>query len=306
MTIENSKWAPDFIGIGTMKAASYWIYRCLEAHPEICVSSRKELHYFDMNYKNGEKWYRSFFRHCEQRKICGEYTPAYMAYPNAPFLIQRNYPDVKLFACLRNPVERAYSHYRFGVSRKGKMSIYKNFEDALENDESLVKIGLYYQQLKVYFDLFPDENIFIFLYDDIRKDPAQSLQKLYSFLGVDATFVPSMTNTKEGVTGTRIAELRIPYLNTILYRAGNYFHGSSLDRILSSLGIKSWISRLAQANRKFVDAKPSQQIDLPPLSQDTYNKLSMLFRDDVNNLETLINHDLSAWRNEATISSNTH
>jgi hypothetical protein len=121
MNSKHKNEGPDFIGIGAMKAATYWIYHCLDAHPEICMSSRKELHFFEKpaNYRMGIGWYTSHFSHCSEGKVLGEITPAYLSSPDAPVLIHRHYPRVKIFACLRNPVERAYSHYRFEVVRKG-------------------------------------------------------------------------------------------------------------------------------------------------------------------------------------------
>src|SRR6056297_2233099 len=129
MNKERENFSPDFIGIGAMKAATSWIYKCLIEHPEVCGSSKKELHFFDrpQNYKKGIDYYISFFKHCPQDKAKGEYTPNYLYSPATPELISRHFPNVKIIVCLRNPAERAWSHYLFSVKKKGRLSLYKNF-----------------------------------------------------------------------------------------------------------------------------------------------------------------------------------
>ncbi|MFX0073102.1 MAG: sulfotransferase domain-containing protein, partial [Candidatus Hermodarchaeota archaeon] len=113
----NSSFAPDFIGIGAMKAASEWILSCLDEHPEICVTSYKEINFFNKpyNYEKGLKYYYKFFSHCPKDKIKGEFTPSYMLSPMSADLIYKTFPQVKLIVCLRNPAERAYSDYRYNI-----------------------------------------------------------------------------------------------------------------------------------------------------------------------------------------------
>ncbi len=123
----NKKQKIDFIGIGAAKAASTWIFTCLNEHPEICSDSRKETNFFSRyyNYKKGIKYYYSLFSHCSEDKIKGEFSPTYISSPQAPYLIYKHFPEVKLIACLRNPVDRAYSEYNFRVRTKSGIYIYK-------------------------------------------------------------------------------------------------------------------------------------------------------------------------------------
>lgn len=297
MTSKMTQWRPDFLGIGAMKSATYWFYTCLVAHPEVCMGARKEIHFFDTpsNQKKGVDWYESFFSHCQQDTKQGEITPNYINTPGTAALIQQHYPDVKLFACLRNPVERAYSHYRFNVVRKGHMSIYDSFEQALEKDESLVEMGMYCKQLKAYFERFPKENILILLYDDIGKDPIGILRSLYSFIGVDSSFVPEMVQTRKGVTGTRVAEYKIPFINPLLFRIRDRIRGGLLDRVLGSMGVKAWLRTLILKNRRMVDAKSGQEPVFPPLSDETYQSLVTIFEQDIKGLEELLDRDLNIW-----------
>lgn len=125
----NHKQSPDFIGIGVMKAATTWIFQCLVEHPDICGSSKKEIHFFDRpeNYKKGLEYYKAFFNNCSHDKVKGEYTPRYIFSKDAPELIYKNFLDVKIIACLRNPVDRAASHYKFSVCQNGRLSVFCSF-----------------------------------------------------------------------------------------------------------------------------------------------------------------------------------
>src|SRR6056297_562433 len=103
----------DFIGIGAQKAGTSSIFHFLKEHPEICTSSKKEIHFFDKeyNYLKGIKFYRKFFNNCSSKNIKGEFTPRYIYHPKVAQRIKKYFPDVKLIVSLRNPIERAISHY---------------------------------------------------------------------------------------------------------------------------------------------------------------------------------------------------
>lgn len=110
---------PDFIGIGVQRAGTTRIYELLKQHSEICMPTyRKEVHYFDRYYHKGERWYRSLFDHCKG-KIVGEITPAYIYDEKCAERIHKLLPDVKLIAILRNPIDRAYSQFKFTIREKG-------------------------------------------------------------------------------------------------------------------------------------------------------------------------------------------
>jgi len=204
---------PDFIGIGAMKAATTWIFQCLVEHPQVCSNSKKEIHFFDKpeKYQKGIDLYLSFFKDCpshsfdktQDRRIKGEFTPAYIFSKQAPDLIHKHFPNTKIIACLRNPADRVISHYRFNIYKNGRLSIYKDFSQAIRKDKEVIARGRYYEQLKRYFDLFNPENIFIIIYEELKKDPAREIKKLYEFLGIDSDFSPQSLSQKKNVTGDK-------------------------------------------------------------------------------------------------------
>ena len=155
----------DFIGIGTGRSASTWIYECLNEHPEICMSQPKETKFLFHSYD--ENKYNIFFQNCNKNNIIGEYTPGYMYSNKAAENIKHINPNIKIIACLRNPIERTVSSYYFSKTR-GEI-IFKDLEDKINNDInnftketiSYIDRGKYFKYLQYYFKIFPKENIFI-------------------------------------------------------------------------------------------------------------------------------------------------
>lgn len=299
-----SNLAPDFIGIGAMKAATTWIFGCLKEHPEICMSSKKELHFFDspFNYKKGLDYYYSFFQHCHSHKIKGEITPNYIYEEKVPSRIHKHFPNVKIIACLRNPIERAYSHYRFGIQRKGRLSIYKSFEEALKKDPELLKRGYYYTQLSRYLKFFPRQNILVLIYKDLRENPVEFIQRVYDFIGVEKNFIPNSVTQRKNVTGQTVTKYKIPYLNPIVYRfsrliklSENKILKDKFIPLLGRSGLKKLVKNIAEANKKtlLVNEHVTQ---MPPLKPETRGCLRALYQKDIENLERFIGKDLSFWQ----------
>ena len=116
---------PDFLLLGAQKAGSTSLYVHLMQHPQIIGVARKELHFFDYKSALGSWWYRTNFptkAEMAQRSaalgkpvLTGEASPYYLFHPHAARRIARLLPDVKLIALLRNPVDRAFSHYHHEV-----------------------------------------------------------------------------------------------------------------------------------------------------------------------------------------------
>ena len=128
--------APSFLIIGTQKGGTTSLYRWLGQHPQVVEASRKEVHYFDINFSRGERWYRSHFpllRGLADGQVTGEGSPYYMCHPHAPARIASLLPDVRLIVLLRNPVERAISHY-FHSHRNGREPL--EIQQAMDQEES--------------------------------------------------------------------------------------------------------------------------------------------------------------------------
>ena len=128
----NARALPDFLLIGGQRCGSTSLYTTLCGHPQVLAGAHKEPHFFDNNHLRGEHFYRRLFplrAHLRARRaITGEATTHYLSHPAVPGRVAAMLPDVRLIAILRDPVERAYSHYQL-AHRNGREPL--SFEQAL-------------------------------------------------------------------------------------------------------------------------------------------------------------------------------
>jgi len=154
---------PDFLVIGTQKGGTSFFYRLLTQHPLVRAAAAKEIHFFDNKFAEGVGWYRRCFSEGERidrhRTITGEASPSYLFDPQVPERMARIVPEARLIALLRNPVDRAYSHYQMEV-RRGKEA--RSFEEATQEEmtsaesegntvdlpHAYLRRGLYAEQLE--------------------------------------------------------------------------------------------------------------------------------------------------------------
>jgi hypothetical protein len=294
--LEKDKFKVDFIGIGAPRCATTWIAACLDEHPQICISRPKETNYFLQHYKKGLKYYRSCFNHCEPGQIKGEYSQ-YQSRPEAIERIKKHNANVKLITCLRNPVERAYSHYLY--YRSQERSLFP-FLEALEKNKVFIDNSLYFTYLKEFFKNFPKENILVLIYEDIQKNPLKFIQNIYKFLGVDLNFIPQSLDKKINITSCK-KRVKIPYLNLMINLSEYY-----LEEHRSKFLIKPLYEflRLTHASRfssliirwNTTKRMENGEIDKPVIDLEIRRRSRSIFKEEVKNLEKLIDRDLSFWK----------
>ena len=221
--------SPNFIIIGAAKAGTTAIYHYLLQHPQVYLTPLKETNYFalqgqqlnfrgpgDDHYVNrlsitDPNVYSAQFDGVRDEVAIGEASPLYLYSPLAAGRIREALPDAKIIAILRNPVDRAYSAFLHLLRdhREGE----RNFEKALGNEQEHIdanwehiwhymSMGRYYKQVKRYYDLFPREQIKVYLYRDLRTDSCALLRDTLGFIGADPTF--------EFNTATRYNEATLP------------------------------------------------------------------------------------------------
>lgn len=284
MKTHNNK--PDFIGIGAQRSGTSWMYANLYEHPDICAPE-KEIHFFsrERNWFKGYEWYESHFRTCSLNKKKGEYSTSYLYDSGSASRIHARYPDVKIIACLRNPIDRAFSNYLNDMPA-GNIDPTMTFEEALEIHPEYVAQGYYTQQIKRYYDLFPQKNILVLIYEDHKKNPLEFIQSIYHHIGVDETFVPTMLTQKVG-EGRRP---RLIIIEKIIIHSSHLLRSFGLRKLwwlLKKSGIARYVSRLN--THTSIDKKPS-------LTQEQRQKLYALFKDDIHTLEKMLKRKLNAWK----------
>jgi len=298
----NKNFKIDFIGIGTGRSASTWIYECLKEHPEICMSKRKETKFLFKN--NNTKEYSNFFQKCDKDKLIGEYTPGYMYSYEAAKNIKKVNSNIKIIACLRNPIERTISSYYFSKTRGEVLfdDLEQRINDDLDNFEnekiSYIERGNYFKYLKHYFRLFPHKNIFVTIFEDIEKNPKKFIHELYNFLDVESNFMPPSLEQKINfATNNR---RHFPGFTKLFFQTreklNNTKKGKAIIKIIKILQLNRIVILLLNLNLKNVKNTKIIEIKKQPLSQKTKQRLLKLFKNDIENLEKIINRDLSHWK----------
>jgi len=206
---------PDFIIIGAQKSGTTSLYYYLSQHPQLKPSYGKEIHFFDGglnpkvdNFKKGQVWYQAHFplkRNMNAHEKAFEASPLYIFNPLTPKRISELIPQVRLIAILRNPVERAISHY---FHEKGRGLETLSIMEALQVEEERLKPsidkqdyknttfmnfsyknrGIYHEQLKRYFNYFPRQNILVIDSETFFAQPDHTLRRVFKFVGVEPEF----------------------------------------------------------------------------------------------------------------------
>ncbi len=175
---------PDFLIIGVPKSGSTFLFEMLNKHPNIKGASLKEPHYFDLNYSKGENYYRGFFPVKSEGKTTGEASVNYFYSENAANRIKQDLPNVKLILLLRNPVERAYSHFQMNKNDLRE----KNFDKIIgsENTENkrygFLEKGKYSKYLSMWNSRFKANQLLILKSEDLFENASHEIQKVLQFL----------------------------------------------------------------------------------------------------------------------------
>jgi hypothetical protein len=201
---------PDFLILGAQKAGTTTLYDNLVKHPRVVPADIKEVHFFDSNWTRGVNWYRGHFalKSALQREagtITGEGSPYYLFHPLVPARVRQVVPAARLLVVLRDPVERAYSHYQH-EKRKGREPL--SFEEAVAAEPerlagemervgadagyasfalqhySYVERGKYAEQLRRWFAMFPREQLLVLTSDELNREFNATMERAFEFLGV--------------------------------------------------------------------------------------------------------------------------
>jgi Sulfotransferase domain len=292
---------PDFLIIGAAKSGTTALYHYLKQHPEIYMSPTKETEFFafegetlnfcgpgDMPRRSITclEDYQAQFQGVSTEKAIGEASPLYLYSAKASERICHYVPHAKLIAILRDPIERAYSQFLMFV-RDGRETTL-DFATALREEDSRIQnnwawgwhytqVGFYYPQLKRYFDTFNSEQIKVYLYEDLNRNSIAVLQEIFGFLGVDEMFLPDIS-VKHNISG-------MPK-NKLLH---DFFAKPNPVRLALRPLLPAELRKQMRVNVN------NQNLSKPQLSPEIREQLIPVFREDILQLQDLIQRDLSAW-----------
>jgi hypothetical protein len=300
---------PNFLLIGAAKSGTSSLYYYLKQHPQIYMPAsrdNKEPDFFTLEGESPERLgpnglfvmknavttlaeYQQLFKDVNDEVAIGEASTSYIYSQKAPERIHHHIPSAKLIAILRDPVERAFSHFLFSLSN-GREPI-PDFEKTLQAEPERIakgwsfqwhhqQRGFYCQQLKRYYDTFGSSQIRVYLFEDILQRPNQLCQDIFEFLEVDPSFTPQ---TQKQHNPTNVPKNQA--LNQLLNRPNPWKTAAKTflpDRLL----------------KKTAAYLKKQNLGKPKLTPKLRRQLVQVYRDDILQLQELIDRDLSQWLND--------
>jgi Sulfotransferase domain len=282
---------PNFFIVGAPRCGTGSLWTYLKGHPEIYMSTPKELYFFDTDLRENSEslpsleQYLAVFSAAGNQKKIGEATPSYLRSEHAPEAIKAFSPGAQIIIMLRNPIDVMSSLHSSALDGLEPIT---DFEAALEADARRTgreRIGYreftdFPGQVQRYFDLFGRENVHTIIYDDLKKSSAAVYESTLCFLGVNLGFAPAFT-----VMGANRYVRSLP-LQRILVRP---------PRALREIGralLPSWLRvqirvRLLKLNT-VVRARS-------PLDPELRRRLQKEFEPKIERLSKLLGRDLSGW-----------
>ena len=204
---------PDFLIIGAKKCGTTFLYDLLSRHPYVEPAAKKELHYFDILYKEeGIDWYRRCFPRPKwkdgRRIITGEATP-YLGNPRTPERVAQVLPQARLITLLRDPIQRAYSDYQ-QVRRKGREPL--AFEEAIEAEKRQTRSIRGYLSRDVYVDyllwwssFFAEDQMLVLKSEDFFERTQETLERALDFLDLPRWEAEATEKRNKGEYETQMA-----------------------------------------------------------------------------------------------------
>jgi hypothetical protein len=295
---QTKKSSVDFIGVGAEKAGSTWVADMLRQHPEVFVPEKKEVYFFNEydphflkvknpKYEWGLGWYLDHFKEVEKDVLTGEFSPTYLYSRSTAERIYSNFPKVKTFIVIRDPIERAFSQYiqdkRFGLLDG------LSFSDAIKENDTYIEKGLYYKHISSYLKIFPRKNVKIILLDDIKSEPEKIIREVFIFLKLrEKSYRPKFLRKKSNSA----QKARFIGLNKFMISREYALRNSRFRWLLKPLegsGVRTLAIKIRELNS--VDYK-----SYPRSSKSNKEKLYKYFEDDIKNLEKLLGRNLKKWR----------
>ena len=284
----------NFFCVGAQKAGTTTLHDILIQHPQIFLPETKEAHFFDEDekYEKGLNWYeKTFFSNYKAEKIVGSCNPEYMYFEDVPKRIYDTIgSDIKFVFILRNPMNRAYSHY---LMSKRRYYEELTFEEAILEEEerikknyfnkthfSYVSRGYYSEQVKRYLKYFPKKNmLFIRFEDDLIKNRKETIDELMDFLNINKI------NLNIDLRSNVARSSRFKFVQRFIYK-------KNFIKDLSSYLVTQKFKNRTRKYLHDIFMKPEKNNNL---DNGTRIKLSKLFSNDIIQLEKIIGKNLDSW-----------
>jgi hypothetical protein len=280
----------DLFHIGPQKSATTWVYRCISEHEGVFVPHTNTIHYYDMKYHKGREWYETFFEEARRGQVRLDATMTYIRSPWAARRIAKENPDAKIMVCLRNPIDRAFSHY-WHEKKKGKINF--EFEEVLQNYDlfsSWLEPGFYAEHIERYLQHFGRKQLLCLRFHTLQTDQRTFLKRILRFAGVDEKFEPSWLDRKSNEAGGRrtLANRVWRGIKKAVVRSSleTAARNMRLDEAAQSLEELPLIGEVLQDKREYEEGMD------PTLRAE----LLQLCEPEIERLENLLDLSLDTWR----------
>ncbi len=271
---------PSFFIVGPPRTGTSWLHGVLSRGATLSHPT-KETRFFDKHFDRGLGWYRAHYRRAREGRPIGEIAPTYFASPEARERIAQLIPHAKIVCTFRNPIDRVLSLYRL---KRAYGLISWDFEDALTRDPELMESSRYVTHLKEWLRIFGNSQVMATVHDDIEADPQAYVDKVADFVGIKRlTLIPSQRRrvlTSESMTEPR----HYRWTRGALLMA-EWAKKQRLDSVVAAAKRIGATRFFVGGGRIFAELSAAQR-----------TRLRDLFRAEVDQLETMLNRDFSAWK----------
>ena len=294
---------PNFIIAGFPKCGTTSLHHYLNEHPEIFMPEQKELHFFTFKIlsklKNGPKddivkemqinsseKYLSYFQNVKKEIAIGDASPSYINYPSEFQKIKQYLNDPKVIIILRDPINRAYSNY-LHLKREHRETM--SFKDAIAVEEERMKNKYsdfwYYKFNSTYYEKINKakktfSSVLILTIEELDKDPAVTMKKVYKFLGVDNNFSFKTISEKFNVGGN----YKKNFVTKLFFQPSKF-----KNRIKRFIKPTSFLKIILMRTTSIFRIKPEK------IDQNLIEQLKSYFKNDVENLKKL-DVNISNWK----------
>ncbi|MDG1660872.1 MAG: sulfotransferase [Winogradskyella sp.] len=303
--MDKEKNSIDFFLVGAARCGTTSLYNYINNSDDVFLPNVKEPNFFsDVDSPNtedyklpklGEKYhakiikdinvYNALYSDAKNSQLKGDTSPSYVWDINVANKLFEHNPKAKIIMSLRHPVDRAYSHYIMnyytGVDKK------HSFEEALNAKKNQVwgscneylEMGMYYNQVKAYFDVFPKEQIKVMVYENWTENLEEEIKNLYDFLGIKITDSVFNSTTERN----RIQPVKNLYLL-------NFLRQNKIKEKVKSVINQDRIDKL-----KYYFFSDSKEIE--KINPELRRKLSPNFKEDIDKLNALTGIDFhQKWK----------
>lgn len=271
---------PSFFVIGPPRTGTSWLHEVLREHTNLPTPA-KETRFFDTHFERGISWYHAHYRNLNGGRPMGEIAPTYFASAVARKRIAELVPGARIVCIFRNPVERILSLYRL---KRAYGMIRWNLEEAIVRDPELTQSSKYATNLREWQRDLGAEQILPTFYDDLREDPQSYIDSVADFIQVPR-FRLSRRDIRHVHASKTMTHPRNYYWTRSATTIADWFKAWRLHTIVVQVKNSPLVGLFLGGGREFSD-----------LSRDLSRRIYELCQQEVEDLEALLNRDLSAWK----------